>query len=362
MIKKFLLWIFVFCFGFIWFFVNWTYTQSINVRGAWWYVVSPFDDSINVAVYGRWMLWSNQIWYTKRMYVYTNKTSDKAYVFWNNNRLYMYYYYEGDRVMFQWYTTSYSVCDPFSLWDTSINNCQVNSITDNSLQIINNFMNSFKSTDLYWVWKWYWGGGASRVYYLTLCFNSSEYGKSLCFSSSDWLNSSLNLDSNLSFSDVWNDLLQDPPWWNTAWWWSQPDWLLTWWWIEVWSDYSAINYYEKTYWRDKSICYAWVSSLDYLYWQNWVSFHEWLWLSIFDVFSWVYWNTDLNKVYVWLNVQLFNYQNWFNINWTNQWWVWHPSWLWNYNSWTNQIDLYYDNLEFPFLNKPCLNQYFNKLN
>lgn len=350
MIRKFLLWIFVFCFVFIWFFVDWTYTQNMNVRGAWSYVDSPFDDSVDVAVYSRWMLWSNQIWYTKRMFVYTNKTKDKAFAFWNNNKMYFYYYFYGDNILMQWYTTSYSICDPFSLWDTTVNNCQVNSITDSSLLIINNFMNSFTSSDLYWVSKWYYTV-YGRIYYLTMCFNSSEYDKSICFSSSDWLNWSLNFSENLSFTEVWNDLLQDPPWWNTSWWWSQPDWLLTWWWIEVWSDYSAINYYEKTYWWDKSICYAWVSTLDYLYWQNGVSFHEWLWLSVFDVFSWVYWNTDLDKVAVWLNTQLFNYENWFDTNW-RIWSVWNPSWLWTYNSWTNQIDLYYDNLTFPFANKP----------
>ena len=120
--------------------------------------------------------------------------------------------------------------------------------------------------------------------------------------------------------------------------------------IQPWTVESALNYYEKHYWWNSSICYAWVDSLTYLYWQNWVSYTLWTWLSIFEVYEWLYWNESNKKDFLlyssrWLNSWLINYNEWFNTN-------WNPSWIASYNSWSHLVDYIFTWFTFPFANQP----------
>lgn len=323
-------------------------TFSIGAIGA--YSNSINNGSYELAVLKKWSVLTQYLWVTKDIF-----TPWSAIFFWTKDWLpYIWTnYVKNDWTYTEWYLKTYYTCPEIV---NSFNSSLCTQVdfnpfdpSDWTKQIFSSFMSSVTLEDNYWYEQiyrsWHWDT-------LTLCFSSKSLSQSLCFSS--WLTRngstfynvftwSLNL-WRLTFANIPDSVIWQSPW-LSSWWWDWDNWNQSSW-IILWSNESAINYFEKTYWWNEKICYVWVDSVDYMYWTSWISFEEWSWLSIFDTFEDLYWNRDLDKVYVWLNVWLFNYENWV-------WTSWNPSWLARYNSWTNQINVYYDNLTTsPFINQP----------
>lgn len=359
MIKKILLWLWISVVSFIGF-----SNSAWVVRDNWNYWYSTIDNSIDLNVTSKWFLMSQRFWNTKRMLALSSNDWWRLYFFWSlNNRPYIFVNYSN--VFYQWFTQVYYICPyNFSSLNNSLDGCTANSIDENFSLNVWDFFNSINSNDIWWYNFEYTSNSCYSNYVLVnnYCFSSSKYNQSICFKwwwfndSSCWVynwwyENSLWFASWINFTTISDSYLLDPPWRSTSWWWNNNDNNDIWeWWIELNSFDSALNYYEKHYWWDVSICYAWVNSLNYLYWQNWVSFELWQWLSIFDIYTQLYWTWDSKENFLlytsrWLNSWLVNYNQWFDT-----WWD--PAWLIYYNSWTHLTDIYYDNLTFPFANQP----------
>lgn len=329
MIKK-LLWLSVFCLlwlGFVFANPSW-YTRQI-----WVYWYNPYFNSFDIKISSDWTPFTDSLWIEKKIFsLYSDNNITYHSWFWYDWLPYVYYnYWNG--VISQWTIKYYYICDEL-LWNEISKpwNCILYNIDENSKSVFSSFVSSITDQDFYFFRQLF---DYNRWQF---CFSSFSIWNSLCFDLySQW--SSLDNELWLPVYDFWSfntDVLQNSPWFSN--WWN--DYIP---WIALWSDESAVNYFEKNYWRDENICYVWVNNTTDLYWSS-VSFNKWSWLTIFEVFNNIYWNTDLDKVYVWLNTWLINYNQWFNYD--------SPSYLASYNSWNNVVDLYFDNLSFPFLNNP----------
>lgn len=360
------------CFLTIWLIWLWiiNFSNSANIykiSSVWTYTQSLIDTSVNVEVLKYWNVLSELNWITKKL-LYFNAWN---YFFWWEDWIPYVSVYYNSNTSHQWKLWRFYNCDFFD-WNfvsTSSNpipNCPSYEsfwnysgsifVSPNtwSIDILWSFMANYVTNEDNILMAQYTKSSKNYNYF---CISSKIRNSSICF---QWYNngdlnsniirgSSLWLPSGATFWNILSTYLYDPP--STdfinpdIWWWDWGNWNQSSW-IILWSNESAINYFEKTYWWNEKICYVWVDSVDYMYWTSWISFEEWSWLSIFDTFEDLYWNRDLDKVYVWLNVWLFNYENWV-------WTSWNPSWLARYNSWTNQINVYYDNLTTsPFINQP----------
>lgn len=322
MIRKYLLWFIVW---FVWL-LSFSYWIDNSSSLPW----SFYFWSINNIIWNDLNL-SNSNWGD---WWYDTGYSCKRSIFWSSWKLYFYGYCPNDSFS-QWFFSK--ACKVYSSWgDLVLPVCGNDS--DFTVANLNEFylLTWYNFTRYYTVWMW-------DYYGMQLCVYNSNNQYYYCFSRQ-------TLDNSLGIVSWESDYSQYA--------WQSPfsDWFDVdiWnWWIELWSDYSAINYYEKTYWWDSSICYAWVDNLTSLYWQSSVSFQEGGWLSIFQVFSWLYsWDQDLTHMYVWLNSLLWNYELWYAIWSPTLTEVWNPPYLLNYNSWSYQVDVYYVDLVFPFAWKP----------
>lgn len=342
MIKYIKYFIFV-LFVWIWFinFSNAWYTRQI-----WTYWYNPYAQSFDVNLTYKWNPLTQSLWYTKQLFLITSNDRRTYLWFWHSS--WVPYIYQRDKSCSsapfrQWIIKQFQICDQILDPNSSSKpwNCSEQNVWDWTSEILWNFMNSLLNTDYYYfetrVWNW------CSYAYFDFCISNQSVWNSFCFrSTSSYVdtNNSLGLVNELDFSTFPTDVLSNPPgWYNPGYEWNQGNN-----WIAIWSDLSAINYYEKHYWRNKNICYVWIDNVTDLWWSS-KSFQEWKWLTIFEAFEDLYWNQDLDKVYVWINSQLLNYEQWFNRE-------WNPLYLSTYNSWTNSVDLYYDNLTFPFANKP----------
>lgn len=336
---------------FFWlFFLNITFCSSdFVVRNFWTYWVSPLVNSYDIAILKNWQFLTQNLGYTKNILMLRNSIyflwtiDSKLYAVMWRNRDWQYAYFE-------WYLRKYQVCDEITSSSTTNTNCTTNYITDTSNSVFNNFFSSITNNDFY---SLNMSLSASSYSSVKLCFSSSSVWHSLCFNASITNCKNLDRDPDMDctnnlwlwiggFDTINRSVLWNSPWYNWGWN-NNNDWLPDWI-IATWSNESAINYFENHYWRNENICYVWVNNTTDLWWSS-VSFQEGAWLTIFEAFENLYWNQDLNKVYVWLNSRLLNYEQWFFRN-------WNPLYLSSYNSWTNQVDLYYDNLTFPFANNP----------
>lgn len=334
MIKKlkYLLTFFVLCLWIINFSIAW-YTRQF-----WVYWYNPYKSTIDIKINNDWTFYSDVSDVEKKIFLF----DWESYWFWNSDWLF-YYVYNAN---WQWILSFYKLCDTLNWNETNKPwNCSeaINVVNDwTTKDFFWNFLSNITNNDYYYFsstsswWSWHYD----------LCLSSSVYWKSLCFYFTSWNYYRLeNSSISMPYKNYWNisdSLLYNAPVWNGGWdWWDYQEIV----WIELWSDESAINYFENHYWRNESICYAWIDNVTTNWWTS-VSFQEWTWLNIFQVFSWINnMSPDLNKVYVRLNSRLINYEQWFGRSGD-------PLYLSNYNTWTNQVDLYYDNLTFPFSNNP----------
>jgi len=339
---------------FFWlFFLNITFCSSdFVVRNFWTYWVSPLVNSYDIAILNNWQFLTQNLGDTKNILMLRNSiyflwtTDSRLYAVMWRNRDWQYAYFE-------WYLRKYEICDEVTSSSTTNTNCTTNYITDASNNVFSNFFNSITNNDFY---SLNMSLSTSSYSSVKLCFSSSSIWHSLCFNASVTNCSYLDRDpvmdctNNLwlwigGFDTISRYLLWNSPWYN--WWWNN-GWN-SWSWNQVGmtlsSTWSSIYYYESQLWFNEDICYVGVNSMSTLYWSSWISFNQGGGLSIFEAFESLYWNTDLYKVYVWINSWLLNYEQWF-------WNDWNPMFLSYYNSWTNQVDIYYDNLIFPFANNP----------
>lgn len=308
------------------------FTQKVLSSSAW-------------VVYGGWMWWKAMILLQEkgrrssttryeRRYIYFWGTDNKLYAYWNqawdiaNPEDFEYLRFDSFvRYSWTWFVSKDYVWLNDSPWEivsaeSFYNNTQLKSAMTRYAYLYTNTSNNSNSFTAF-----------CRIY--------DTLGFSICVKPASAITTTLTPVSWLSIDPVEFDtsLLWTSPWTSDISWGGD----LSDWWVELWSSESAILYFESKYWWDKSICYAWIDNLTAVYGDS-VSFQEWTWLSIFQVFSGLYWNSDLDKVYVWLNSWLINYDQWYERS--------EPLYLSNYNSWSNQVDLYYTWFTFPFANNP----------
>lgn len=333
------------CFMLLGSFVS-AYEHQLTVFPAWNYQESPYDSNVNFAVYSRGMFWSNSLWFTNRMFVFSNTTTDKSYLFWNNNRLYLYYYDSYNRVDIQWHVSQYSICDSFDSTTHigDLSNCSSFNFDNAWYNVVSDFLSKYTSQDYYAIWKWYYFQNY-RNYYLTICFNSAVYWKSLCFSNSHWLDSSLNLDDNLSFFSVWSALIGDPPGWSTAWdniqWGSNTVENSSLTWNLLYS--TCTNWFllwqldKQLWWQWRYTCNAWIND-------TWIILDQQSMLSLNNTpWQWVDFKTVYSLTKEWLS-----------------WWDWFSKYSNMYNQWFYNQNVYSSN---PFFWKNAvLFSYFKILN
>lgn len=247
-----------------------------------------------------------------------------------------------------YWTTENEICSTYTNYNWTYNVYDISTFYENS---------QYNNPDIIlYNWKWQ---------YFNFCFWYESLNENICFNlestdCNDYCNTSCTsansipqMANNKQCNSLWltyNPLMSEfwtntdtitPIATNSLFLSSSGDWIVIWsGWIALNTTWSAINYFEKNYWRNENICYVWIDNVTDLWWSS-VSFEYWTGLSIFETFNTLYWNIDLDKVYVWLNSWIINYSEWF-------WRGWNPLYLASYNSWTNQVDLRYDNLTFPF--------------
>ena len=320
-----------------------SFVSAWYTRQVWSYWYNPYLQSFDINLTRSWNPLTSNLWYTKQIFVIQQNSSDFCAWFWNDWLPYS--YCKMTSYFSQWNITSYQTCAEIIDIDSTSqpSSCISSAVWLNTKEVIRNFLSKLTNNDYYyfdysrwWWWRW------------TFCISSHEIWKSFCFNfnTSNGFNNTLELETWLNFDSFPTSVLENPPsyiswWWDE--WWNSWSWDLVW--IALSSTGGAIDFYENRVWLNKDICYVGVNSMSILYWTSWISFNQGGGLTIFDAFQTLYWSTWLNEVYVWINNWLLNYEQWF-------WNDWNPMFLSNYNSWTNQVDIYYDNLTFPFANNP----------
>lgn len=351
-------------------FIFWLGSSASATLSSVWLIKYPSSVNNQYDIWflrGGWII-SDFLWQSKWIVALDNQ----RLFWWDNNWLpYVYLKSNNRAYLVQWqYDTFYS-CDLFT-WDSLPANCSPVSIDyswDLSFiqNVMSNFFNRVLEDDL--VYYNYFNNqyiGATWEYnnnWLDICWNSSVIWKSLCFRwwycYNDYTPCAGSFVNSKNYTDLTFGLLPyseigRSPWqswygdgssddWNIQ----SPDW------VELDSTQGALDYYENYYGWNSDICYIGVDSMNILWGASGVSFNQWSWLNIFEWFNQLYGSSDPQKVYVWINSWLINYRNWFNRSDINE----PPLYLVNYNYNNNSVDIYYDNLNFPFTNNP-LGVYF----
>lgn len=107
-----------------------------------------------------------------------------------------------------------------------------------------------------------------------------------------------------------------------------------------------IDYYETRFWRNKNMCYVGTTDFTTPYWSWNLSFIAGTWYTLNEFYYKLYgtfWSNNIKNVWSFINSWLINYSQWFY-----EW----KQYLVNYNWPDTNISVYYDNLTFPFENKP----------
>lgn len=319
------------------------FSSAWYTRQVWTYWYNPYFNWYDVNLSNRWNPLTQNLWYTKQLFV----ISDRVFWWWSSN--WLPYFYANSPYwnwLVQWNPWKYYVCDEIidSSSESMPLNCMANLVGEDTSSIFWNFLSTLKNSD-YFYFDYYTAWWYNSYFNYTFCISNHSVWSSLCFNDNqtNWDHSNTytwNMwYTNLSFDNINASILKNPP--SSLWGWTINIWT---WWIELSSSDSAVNYFENNYWFNQNICYIWVNDMTTMWWSS-VSFSQWNWLNIFEAYKQLYWNSDLDKVYVWINSRLINYEQWYQTS-------WNPRFLSTYNSWTNQVDLYYNNLTFPFANNP----------
>lgn len=319
MIKKYILWLWVWLLAFLWF-------TSANTFVRVWdlgFYPNYYDSNYWNSVLKRWRLLSNYLWTSKEMFSFWNQN----FVFWNNWQLYLYDYLpEANRCsnhLVQWYFNMVRSCPVINdTWDFNIWNC--GEWVSYSSEIIWNFLKTLKQWDWFyydrtWANEWYCRGYWYNSYF---CFSSQEIWNTLCFYVNHspewsggpqpfyWLWDSLWFDNWLTYWLISNSYLELPPdYWSIDW--SSQDVsqsVLTWdVMISECTKQKALIWYRANWYKSR-MCYSSYWNVTDLYEWVWnVSAYELTWVSIADVWfdsAWYRRN--------WLTWQSMWYNEWFS--------------------------------------------------
>ena len=143
--RKLLKYLFVFLICLFWFvgFSSAWYTRQI---GSYWY--NPYIQSFDVNLTRSWNPLTNNLWYTKQIFVLYQSSSEFCGWFWND---WLPYNYCRRRSSRQWNIQSYKTCNEILSVDNSSMpwNCVSNNVWDWTREVIKTFINSLTTSDYY---------------------------------------------------------------------------------------------------------------------------------------------------------------------------------------------------------------------
>ena len=292
-----------------------------------WYVKSVWSSSssynswYSMSVSYLWVLGSSYLWENRQLLMF----DEWNYFFWDFNHN-PYISFKNWVANWQGYPSDFLLCD--SLSSSNPSNCSCQSYIPNSWTIVSILK---WWLDKYYYWKFVQSNEVWEYYQGSLfCFSNSSFNKSFCFyscshpncwsSTTDkiWgatLQRNLSNSQNLSLklSEIPNNKLWTPPWYNwTAFSPSQDSRL--WWRLVVSSWYTNKDMVEgfECVWLTPSLCYWWFP-IDNIF-QPWEQFEDFTWYvagqgaSVFDLYNLYSWSfSNLNQF---LNTVLTRYRNW----------------------------------------------------
>ena len=338
MIKKTLLSLFVWFVWLIWFSNAWTY-KWLNTL-----VEDRAYPNYSFTVVNRWWFLTNIPWMWFDL-IYLRSTSGSyprvIFFYWDTEwYLYSFRWASSNNYITQWRVQSFSYCDYFdsSHWNSAPSNC---SVVSYDKDLVWAFLSKVSYTESF---AYHFDNDRynSSMY---ICVSSLEFNKSICFcwwnrSSISWFSCYLDTSSSewYSYSTQISDIPSSKIW-RSPWAWSSWGWNNGWTVSNSLNNSSAIEYLEKVYNFNTSLCYVWIDDFSVNYWGVW-SFIQWWWKTIFELFDYINWTSEsVSNVWVWINSRIINYQQWFDNNWKTA----EPTYLTDYSNW--QISVYYDNLQ-----------------
>ena len=333
MIKKILLWLFIF----IWLSISFS-SATCN------YDISDYRcDDLS---FWQWMSnWNNSAWIISDRYfnfewnVFTFKANwqDVLKYWWNGN--WLWYSVQYNNLKQSWSIRWFFVCSRFPWnwysflgWKSSI--CSYHSWFDDFWYYISGAVNN-------WISCGYW-------YYLLwdlrvncqICLWKSDWSY-ICM---DYSNPSDTSNDTVSNSAINSSAIRNPfVQYDDISFWSNGDI------VEISSDLdNSIRFYEDNFNWDINMCYVWTNDLTGAYWKPNVEFVYGSGATIYELYHkiyWTFWNNKIHNVWSFVNVWLLNYATWYKTVSENQ------LYMATYN-WPDQnVSYIYTWFTFPFYNK-----------
>lgn len=343
MIKKYLLWIWIWLLTFIWFSNANNYYSPFSIVSACEYSTdNTISTNWNFTSYYNWVERDNILYF-----IWSNRnacTPPNVYAIgWKNGKLYWFFHtiwLNWVELNTQWYFDYVWLCsDPDD-------NCFLN------LSFTGAVMWYLKSNSIIWFYG-YNHANSSKPFpdtaynkVMDMCFITNNSTQPyLCFFK-EYLNNITNVSSWLSY--VVGD------WWDiTSWDWffessplvTSPNYT-----PNVQTTYTDldryIDYYETRYWRNINMCYVGTNDLTSPYGTTGISFEVGTWKLIYELYYSLYsgfWSNKIKNVWKFVNSWLINYSQWF-YDWKH--------YLVTDNWPDTNITVRYENLTPPFTNQP----------
>ena len=339
------LWLFTLLIGFFGFWVN----SSVNAMQAVSYEIwHSYSSAIANSHMELWVLpkgsfISTYFWQWKSVFSpVAIKGSDSSqdsriiYFFWNNKRPYLYVYFKISWYLFynQGYLTSYKVCDYFT--GSYPTNCSSTSLTSEwDIELLTNLLSSISLNNDYYYYYTNIDWITANQPFLRLCMSSLEYNSSICFeawctnynqSACQELTGSLWLSQNLSFSDLSDSILQNPPsiTWNNNW-----TWNYTWPTESVESTFTGayayyectynmvVDYLESNYWYSDYLCRGGLDNFNTGAIVDISTVYPWTWKWLDEIY--ISSNSMLSIINVWIiikiNISTYSLKSFISIFW-----------------------------------------------
>lgn len=292
MIKKYLLWLWISLFWFVWF----------------WYC---FPDLISVVPWEAYN-WDNI--YVDNFSISTDLTFTKPVTYINSNLNVEYAFYWDQ----YWYLHFFANQQNWKS-DYIINSYILTNWSWNDRELSQSeFINYVNNNSVYKVDFYFWYS----------CQNSYN----------NWTTFSIHFDNwnyiyfawgvcqwNNLYVTPWGWPKQSPTNWTIAWLFSfsSPFWNKSsseWWSVSVWWDvvywnctnWQALQWYRNSLWIDDYVCYWWLDSFDFYTWDYLVT--PWKWLTVFDLYEYDNFNGFYSWFNDWLQTRSYNYTQYINWN------------------------------------------------